>query len=56
VQRDLSTLCDVLLTGNCDAKRHAEMYPTLAEVTADLQKKAAAAQVLQTLPAPKRRM
>jgi hypothetical protein len=54
VQRDVSTLCDILLTGNCDAKRHAENYKTLADVTAELQKNAATTPTPQTVPAQKR--
>lgn len=56
VQRDVSTLCDILLTGECDAKRHAEKYKTLADVTADLQKSALSAPTAATAPAQKRTM
>lgn len=41
VRAELSTLCHILLTGDCDAKRHAENYPQLSDVTAALQKNAA---------------
>ena len=35
---DVAKLCDVLLSGDCDAKLNAAKYPTLDAVTADLQK------------------
>jgi hypothetical protein len=35
---DVAKLCDILLTGNCDAKLNAAKYPTLDTVTAELQK------------------
>jgi hypothetical protein len=38
VAPDVAKLCDILLTGNCDAKLHAATYKTLNDVTAELQK------------------
>ncbi len=35
---EVAKLCDVLLTGDCDAKLHAAKYKTLSDVTAELQK------------------
>lgn len=38
VHADVSTLAEILLTGESDAKRHAAAYKTLPDVTRDLQK------------------
>jgi hypothetical protein len=38
VAPDVAKLCDLLLSGECDAKIFAARYPTLDAVTADLQK------------------
>lgn len=35
---DVAKLCDLLLTGECDAKQHAVKYKTLNDVTLELQK------------------
>ena len=40
VAPEVSKLCDVLLTGECDAKAFARKYPTLQAVANDLQKTA----------------
>jgi len=41
VAPEVSKLCEVLLTGNCDAKLFAAKFPTLQSVANDLQKTAA---------------
>ncbi|TAL30258.1 MAG: hypothetical protein EPN97_12600 [Alphaproteobacteria bacterium] len=38
VAPDVAKLCDLLLTGECDAKAHAAKYKSLEDVTAVLQK------------------
>lgn len=38
VAADVSKLVEILLTGECDAKRHAETYKSLQDVTQALQK------------------
>ncbi len=38
VAPDVSKLCDVLLTGECDAKIYVQKFPTLQSVATDLQK------------------
>jgi hypothetical protein len=37
---DVAKLCDILLTGDCDARLNAARYPTLESVKAELQKTA----------------
>lgn len=52
LQAAVSHLTDILLTGNCDAKIHAALYPQLSDVTAYLQRGGAAVPKAKNTPQP----